>query len=179
MKHIEQQKARELRSQGYSIKEISRILNVAKSSASIWVRDVELSEQQKLVLQEKGHYSDVVDRRRRARLDNEMQKREVIIQSAQTTVGSISIKDLRLIGIMLYWAERGKTQRMVRFANGDPEMIKIMMAFFSIVCNVPREKFRAHVHIHTHLDYKRAEGYWSDVSDIGLSQFYKRMQSSF
>jgi len=64
MKHIEQQKARELRSQGYSIKEISRILNVAKSSASIWVRDVELSEQQKLVLQEKGYHTVCTDNSR-------------------------------------------------------------------------------------------------------------------
>ncbi len=173
MKHIEQQKARELRAQGYSIKHISKLLNVAKSSASIWVRNVELSEEQRDILRKKGHYSDVVERRRQARLSNEMQKREVVILAAQTTVRPISMKDLRLIGTMLYWAEGGKTQRMVRFSNGDPEMIKIMMAFFTIVCNVPKEKFRAHIHIHPHLDYKRAERYWSEISGIDLVQFYK------
>jgi len=77
------------------------------------------------------------------------------------------------MGTMLYWAEGGKTQRMVRFSNGDPEMIKIMMAFFRRVCNVPEEKFRGYIHIHPHLEHTSAETYWSSITGIPLSQFFK------
>ena len=57
---------------------------------------------------------------------------------------------------MLYWAEGGKTRKgMVRFSNSDPEMIKIMMAFFRKVCNAPKEKFRGYIHIHPHLNHKK------------------------
>ena len=77
------------------------------------------------------------------------------------------------MGVMLYWAEGGKTQKAVRFSNGDPEMIKIMMVFFRDICGVPEEKFRGHIHIHPHLDHIEAEKYWSLVSEIPLSQIYK------
>jgi len=77
------------------------------------------------------------------------------------------------MGVMLYWAEGGKTQRLVRFSNGDPEMIKIMMTFFRQVCNVPEHKFRGYIHIHPHLDHKNAEKYWSTITEIPLKQFFK------
>ena len=78
------------------------------------------------------------------------------------------------MGVMLYWAEGGKTQRgLVRFSNGDPEMIKIMMAFFRRVCQVPEEKFRGYIHIHPHLDHKKAEKYWAVVTNIAQSKFFK------
>ncbi len=47
------------------------------------------------------------------------------------------------------------------------------MKFFKRVCKVPKEKFRAHIHIHPHLDIKKAENYWSSISGIPLKQFYK------
>lgn len=77
------------------------------------------------------------------------------------------------MGVMLYWAEGGKTQRMVRFSNGDPEMIKIMMTFFRRICKVPESKFRGYIHIHPHLDFRAAENYWSSISEISLDQFFK------
>jgi hypothetical protein len=48
-----------------------------------------------------------------------------------------------------------------------------MMAFFRRVCNVPESKFRGYIHIHPHLDHIKAEEYWSSVSRIPITQFYK------
>ncbi|MBI3485659.1 LAGLIDADG family homing endonuclease [Candidatus Daviesbacteria bacterium] len=42
--------ARELRSQGYSLNQISRKLNIAKSSISIWTRDIRLNDAQRKLL---------------------------------------------------------------------------------------------------------------------------------
>jgi transcriptional regulator with XRE-family HTH domain len=42
VKTHEQRLARELRAQGWSIKEIERHLGVSRSSVSLWVRDVVL-----------------------------------------------------------------------------------------------------------------------------------------
>jgi len=38
---------------------------------------------------------------------------------------------------------------------------------------VPNEKFRGHIHIHQHLDYKKAEKYWSSLTGIPLGHFFK------
>lgn len=173
MKKLEKDRAIALRLQGYSLNQIVSELGVSKSSVSIWVRKVELSESQIKHLKEKGHYREVVELRRISRLKNEETRRAATIRSAQKTVPKISKQQLWLIGTMLYWAEGGKTQRMVRFSNGDPEMIRIMMAYFKMVCAVPDNKFKGYIHIHPHLDHKRAEKYWSGISGIPLNQFYK------
>jgi len=170
----EKEKARKMRSEGYSIKEIAKTLNVAKSSVSVWVRDIKLTGRQTRGLSANGGLRETIEKRRVTRLKNETAKRQIILDVAQREVEEISLKELWLIGVMLYWAEGGKTQRgLVRFSNGDPEMIKIMMAFFRRVCDVPEKKFRGYIHIHLHLDHKKAEKYWASETGIDLSQFFK------
>ena len=46
MKPAEKEESRLLRSQGYSVKEISRQLKVSRGSVSLWVRDIELTSEQ-------------------------------------------------------------------------------------------------------------------------------------
>src|SRR5438105_12827345 len=55
MKTAERELARELRrAEGASLKEIARKLNVARSSVSLWVRDIELTPEQHLALRERN-----------------------------------------------------------------------------------------------------------------------------
>ena len=96
------------------------------------------------------------------------------MKEAGRDISSLSLHELWLIGIALYWGEGGKTHRgMARIANSDPAVIKIMMRFFREICNVPEEKFQGHVHTFSHLNAKKAETYWSGVSNIPVKQFYK------
>jgi len=177
MKVEEKRKARELRCQGYSIKEIARKLNVAKSSVSIWVRDIELTPTQKGRLSQKGQSVEVVERRRATRLMRENTRRQKIIDKAQKEIKRISKQELFLMGVGLYWAEGSKTNRgSVEFYNSDLRLIKIMKRFFVEVCEVPEYKFRGHIYLHPHLDASRAEKYWSDISEIPRGQFFKTTQ---
>jgi transposase-like protein len=172
MKSIEKKQALVLRSQGKSIKEISRELSVAKSSVSVWVRNVVLTDAQKNYLKKKGLFREKVEQSRMTRLANEKYKRDLVISTAKKSVPKVSSKQLWLIGMMLYWGEGGKTQRAVRFSNSDPDLIKMMMRFFREICDVPETKFRGHLHIHEHLDYRAAELYWCQVSGLKPSQLY-------
>jgi len=170
----ERRRARLLRRNGLAITEIAKKLGVAKSSVSLWVRDIELSKIQIDFLTGKKFSNESIEKRRKTRLKNEESKRESLIKKAEKEVTKLSKRELWLIGVMLYWAEGGKTQRgLVRFSNGDPEMVKIMMNFFRKVCDVPEEKFRGYIHIHPHLNHKKAEKYWSSISRIPLKNFFK------
>ena len=173
MKDIEKNKAMVLRSEGYSINNIAKTLEVSKSSVSIWVRNVELNDAQLSKLKQNSFTSSAIEKRRSARLANEQKKREDIQNAAEKQIMNVGYDQLWMIGVMLYWAEGGKTQRSVRFSNGDPEMIKIMMKFFREVCEVPESKFRGYIHIHPHLDHVNAEAFWSEITKIPLSQFFK------
>jgi transcriptional regulator with XRE-family HTH domain len=177
MKKEEKEIAIELRSKGLSMNEIVTKLGVSKSSISLWVRDVQLTAKQKEGLSLRGVRKEAIEKRRETRLRNENARRQIIIDAAKKELKNISSNDLRKIGTALYWAEGAKTKRsVVQFSNSDPEMIKLMMKFFRNICCVPKEKFRGHIHIHPHLDAKRAENHWAKISDIPSSQFYKTYQ---
>ena len=166
--------AKELRRQGLSLNEIRRRLKIAKSSVSVWVRNVELTKEQKKKLSEKGIKKEVIERRRKTRLKNEGTKRQVVIDRARNEINRLSGKELKLIGAALYWAEGSKTQRgTVQFSNSDPRLIQLMMRFFKKVCKVPSARFRGHIYIHTHLNAEKAKKYWHQISGIPLNQFYK------
>ena len=174
MKYNEKQEAIILRKKGQSIKEIAKNLGVSKSSVSDWVRKVVLTKKQKEVLALRGYSFVVVERRRTTRLSNELVKREAIISLAEKDINMISNNELKIIGTMLYWAEgRKRGQRTVSFSNSDPSMIKIIMRFFREICLVPDNKFRGHIHIHSHLNVNSALKYWSTTTRIPFKQFYK------
>jgi hypothetical protein len=49
----------------------------------------------------------------------------------------------------------------------------MMMRFFREICEVPEEKFRGYIHAFEHSDIHKIEKYWSNMTRIPLSQFYK------
>jgi hypothetical protein len=162
-----------LRRCGYSIKHIAKELQAAQSSVSIWTRSVRLTQQQIEMLRANTHSPQTIEKRRQSRLKSEAAKRNFIIRGAKSTVSTISKRELWLMGISLYWAEGGKTQSVVRFSNGDPRMIRLMLRFFREVCMVDEAKIKGHIHIHESLNVKVAEQYWQQLTGIPPERFYK------
>ncbi len=174
MKLLEKEKARILRKKGYSINQIVKEAGFTKASVSVWVRDIVLTKAQKKKLSERGRSVESVEKRRISRLSNENNKRQKIINNAKKDFSSINLDQLKLIGIILYLGEGSKTSRgMARIANSDPLVVKIMLRFFTEICNVPEYKFRGHIHTFAHASIEKTERYWSKITGIPRKQFYK------
>jgi hypothetical protein len=47
------------------------------------------------------------------------------------------------------------------------------MKFFREICHVPEKKFRGHIHTHEESNVVKAEKYWSKITLIPMSQFFK------
>ena len=176
MRAKERNKARLLREQGCSVREIAKKINCAKSSISGWVRDIFLTDEQIRRLksnQDKGRAKAAnhpnSPKQRQARIRD-----EIIEFRAKDMPVQCSIDLLKIMGSVLYWAEGYKASlNMINFSNTDPYMIRIMMKFFRIVCKVPEKKFRGAVHMHVTLNRDKAERYWSLISGIPIAQFHK------
>lgn len=176
MRAIERKKARKLRVQGLSIREIAERLECAKSSVSEWVRDILLTPEQieRLELKQDRARAKAANhpnspKQKWARIRN-----DIINSAAEGIPSEYSLFTLKLIGAALYWAEGYKASvNMINFSNSDPNMIALMMHFFRKICKVPEAKFRGIVHIHPHLDKEKAKKFWSEVSGIPISQFHK------
>lgn len=168
------EKAIKFRKKGKSLNEISYSLKLPKSTASLWLKNIKLGEKARKKLLENSHSKKTIEKRRQSRLRNEKNKRAEVINQAAREINKISSNDLKLIGVSLYWAEGSKSsKRVVSFSNSDPYMVKVMMKFFREICKVPENKFRGHIHIHNKANIKDAEMYWSSLTSIPLSQFYK------
>ena len=171
-------KARKLRKQGKSIKEIAKLLGVSQGSASIWCRDISLSSEQVARLQlriaSKGSYEA---RLRGARVQHErrLEQVEVLRKEGSQLIGLFSKRDMLLIGASLYWGEGMKKQGRARIANSDPAIIKFMVRWFREIWGIPKSRLTFQVlinEIHT----KRlgeVERYWSNVLGVSQSQFTK------
>ena len=173
MKLIEKEKSRVLRKQGKSINQIIKETGSSKASVSVWVRDIILTQTQKNKISLRGRSVESIEKRRISRLFNEEKKRRILINNAKKDFTYISLEQLKLIGVILYLGEGGKTKRIVRLANSDPLVIKIMMRFFREICGVPENKFSGHIHTFVHADIERTEKYWSKITGISQKQFYK------
>jgi len=174
MKLVEKEKARILRKKGYSINQIVKEAGLTKSSVSLWVRDIVLTKAQKNRLSERGRSVESIEKRRLIRLSNEREKRQIIIDEAKKDFNHVSLDQLKLIGIILYLGEGGKTERgTARLSNSDPMVIKMMMRFFREICKVPEKKFRGNIHTFAHADVEKTEKYWSKIARIPRNQFQK------
>lgn len=180
MKFDERNKAIELRRQGVAVGEIACRLGVAKSSVSLWVRDVRLTKSQLKRLNANGHSVAAIEKRRMSRLANTKLRRDLISEHALLEAEKLVKDTLWCVGTALYWGEGGKTQNMVRIANSDPAVLKTMMKYFRIICLVPEHQFRGHIHTFAHCDEIQAVKYWSRITGIPPQQFFKtyKKQSS-
>ncbi|MDP3883104.1 MAG: hypothetical protein Q8Q48_03555 [Candidatus Staskawiczbacteria bacterium] len=162
-----------LRKSGKSYNDILKVINVSKSTLSLWLRDIELTPKQReelLVGRKKSQYASAQAKRQRR-----IELTEEIINESKKEVGGLIKNPLFLSGLMLYWAEGDKAEmwEMVKFSNSDPQMIRLIMRWFRVICKVPEEKFRIGVHMHKLHCRKDIEKYWSEVTGVPLSQFYK------
>ena len=97
---------------------------------------------------------------------------EEIRKKAITEVYSLNKNELKLAGLMLYWAE-GNKKYMVGITNSDPELIRFMMRWFREICGIPDERFKVYLNIHSGQDEVQIKKFWSDVINLPISQFGK------
>ena len=100
-------KARQLRKQGRSIKEIAKLLNISKGSASIWCRDIELTKRQTEALYQnmlKGNYAGRI---KGARMQKERKEKKIryYIEKGLKEISKLNKRELFIAGLALYWGE--------------------------------------------------------------------------
>jgi len=160
-----------LRKKGKSYSEISKKLGVSKSTLSGWLKNIELTPQQKKRLMTKRQLAGYKGAKINQRYADK--RRKIIIKKARKEVDDLINNPLFVAGLMLYWAEGLKAKEKVRFSNSDSSMIRLMMKWFRKICHVPEHKFRISLCLHELHVRKDVREFWSRVTGVPLSQFTK------
>lgn len=178
VKIVEKEKAISLRKQGYSLSEISDTLDIAKSSASLWVKDIILSKHARQKIEKKR-----LDARNRAgathrkRVDKKFSDaraygEEVIAKAA------INADTARLLCAIMYWCEGTKIRRgeILSFTNSDPLVIASFLKLLRKGFSIDEQKLRVNIHLHEYHDAGAQLRFWSKVTTIPLTQFHRPYQ---
>lgn len=172
---IDRHHAISLRKLGKSYTEISRELNIPKSTVGYWFRGNPWSEEIKRKLIKKAQ----ILAKPKLRLMSEANKKKWEIrheecrQKAIQEFPLLKNNQLFLAGLMLYWGEGDKVieNGIVRLANSDPEMIKIFYVFLNKILLIPTEKIMIKLTLYPELRDVVYRRFWSNILSIPLTQF--------
>lgn len=178
-KTAEREKAIELRVQGRTYNEILEIVQVSKSSLSLWLQDVGLAKVQKQRLTEKRHAAQLRggETKRRQRIE----RTEVIFSKARERVGKLSEREQFLIGVALYWGEGSKERNRpgssLVFGNTDPAMIYFFYQFLVNSLLINQSDIYVSLYIHENHKYRLSEvkSFWSlslNLPGLDIKQVY-------
>ena len=159
--------ARRLRQElGLSINQICKQIGAAKSSVSVWVRDIQLTPEQKAEL-ERQHYAY------RAQVNggatNARKFRDLRRQYQEE--GRIKARErdpLHIAGCMLYWAEGRKNKNSLALTNSDPDMLQFFTQFLVNSLQIDRSLIRIYIncYINNGISAVDIEHYWLNLLEL-------------
>jgi len=162
-----------MREQGESVRQIALNLKVAKSTISVWVRDIQLTDNQIAALQDNqrsyaAQNSGSQANRNKFRLLREQYQ-------ADGREKAKEMRPLHLAGCMLYWAEGAKNRNRLYFANSDPNMHLLFIRFLREEVGVLDSEIAIYLHCHTSdaVAIRAHEDYWLELLHLNRENMRK------
>ena len=173
MKSEEREAARRLRQeQGLSVNEICKRLGVAKSSVSVWVRDIQLTAEQKAEL-ERLHYAS------RGQIEGGATNRKFRnLRQQYQEEGRLKARErdpLHIAGCILYWGEGSKARNVLQLANSDPDLLQFYLQFLkqSLIVKNSQINLRIMCYTNNGLTQLDIENYWLQFLQIDIDRLRK------
>jgi len=171
------EKSTSLRIVGKSYREISKELNIPLSTVFLWTKNIKLSSKQIKNNQQKS--LDILQKSRKlaqkVKKEKYISNNEINKKLGLKMIGKINKQNINAIIAALYWGEGFKKDSRLGLANSDPQIIRLFIYWLIKIAKVPVEQIRLRVGINI-LFKDRVEiinKYWSDITDIPLTQFQK------
>ncbi|MBI5135352.1 hypothetical protein HZA86_03935 [Candidatus Uhrbacteria bacterium] len=163
------------RQQGLSYSEIRERIPVAKSTLSLWFKEVGLSRPQQQRLTEKKRLAGLRGAQRRH--EQRVIIRDEIVHRSAKEIGHLSQRELWLLGVALYWAEghkeKEKRSAALQFGNSDPLMITLFLRWLRVVFHITDDRIRLGLYIHKNSKntVERAKDFWKGITGLPVIHF--------
>ncbi len=167
-----------LRKIGFSLKEISEKLHIAKSTASDWLENITLSKSAQNRLAKKqilGQYKSILIKKEKNKREK-YARSELAIRMVQSTPQSPEM--MKIYCALLWWCEGNKDMGLVKFTNSDPTLIQNFLFTLRSGFALDELKFRVLVHIHAYHHDEKQKKFWSTITNIPLNQFNRSYQKA-
>src|SRR5262249_29956271 len=135
---------------------------VARSSVSLWVRDVPYVPRRPRARRDTGP-----NRLARAKADEIQAMRAWGAEAIDT----LSERDLLIAGTALYAGEGDNRDGCVGFANTNAAMVALFLSWLRTFFDVDESRLRCKLYLHEGLDLEAATAHWSVATGIPTNQF--------
>ena len=171
-KIIQRRETIELRRQGKSYSEIKELVRVSKSSLSLWLRNIPLTDNQLKRIKNK---KEKANERFRETMRIKREKRLSDYYEAQKGKWlPLSTRELFLSGLFLYWGEGNKASRnTISISNTDPDVLKFSVLWMTKSLGIPKDSIKVALQLYNDMDVGIAIDYWSRELEISKNQFNK------
>ncbi|MEK7558254.1 MAG: hypothetical protein AAB507_00280 [Patescibacteria group bacterium] len=170
-----------LRKHGKTYSEILDIVPVAKSTLSVWLKNVGLAKAQKQRITKKKleAQTKAADAKRQKRIE----RQNLVYETVKEDFGKMSLRDLWICGVMLYWAEGTKEKEYrpgvgIQFSNSDHRMILLFRLWLYKVIKISPKSliYELYVHKDSEIRVNMIKSYWSEKLEINkneIAQYFK------
>lgn len=159
-----------LRKAGHSYSQIRELLNVSKSSLSLWLRDIPLSD--KRLRELRDHNQVRIEKSRETKRKKKEQRRDAVLTKVSSDIEA-SKDPLFTSGFYLYWGEGTKTaEYSVSFTNTDPAMVRCFVEWIQLL-GISIDKLKLKLHLYSDQNENVLKHYWSRQTGVPLKNFYK------
>lgn len=169
----EQNRARDLRAEGWTYGEIQAELGVSRSSVSLWCRDVEvdpdLLDDRRRAAYERGQ----LRKRPHAQHQRKLEEIEACRDTGRSVWTNLSAREHLAAGLGLYAGDGSKRDGALTFANSDPALVAFFCEWLRRHFEIDETRLRVRLYLHHGLDLDAANRFWSELTDIPLEQFGK------
>jgi len=148
-----------LRSQGYSVPEISQLVNTSKTTVLRYVQDVKILPK---------YIENWAGKRGGSKKKKLLQER-LAFENGKKLVDILNNKEKKLFLAALYWAEGSKKD--FGLSNTDPELIRLFITGLRDVFAITDDRLRISVRIYEDLDRKKCLNFWSMIVGIKKEKF--------
>jgi hypothetical protein len=169
------EEARRLRREGWSLNEISAQLGPPKNTLTLWVRDIELTQEQRARLFEKERVVIGENRALAAAAHRQARLHRIATQRTKAMQLLDELTDHQYVNhiaaAMLYLGEGAKREGVFAFGNSDPRIIRYWMFLLRSSFDIDESKFRIQIMRRADQDEAELQAYWSNVT--GIYRFIK------
>ena len=166
-----QKRAIALRKKGLSYNEIRKYIPASKSSLSLWLKHVPLSERHRTRLYTKQ--IEILSRGAPSQHERRIKEIESIVSMAKVEVENpLSNQTFMLFGAALYWAEGTKTKQF-EITNSDPVLIAFMVKWFERIFRIAPTQLKARLNIYPQQNERHIKAFWSKLTKIPVRNFGK------
>jgi hypothetical protein len=163
------EKAIKLRFAGYSYGMIKQRLGVPKGTLSNWLARIPFEPNQAVIKRVGEAKLKSARYKHRLKFENIAKMKS----EAEADIGTLSARDIFMLGIGLYIGEGSKSQEEVRVVNADPDILRLAMTWLMNFGKVNLDHIRVAIHGYSDHDKGELLKFWSKALHIPRSQFIK------